>query len=177
MGIGGCNRLCPAATGLSLVVLFSLSLLIEDRLLHWTLVKSQTYYPEHILAYGSGKACCSLVVASGSFQTDWLEAGIGGGLSTVRRPGLKRGGSEFKFGRGPGPLARSGTGWSCLCKGYKRGVCFSGYQSSTLIGESSFLCDGTNWLRSGTVVRTGIRTMIKWLCLLNSCLKIEHVLT
>jgi hypothetical protein len=37
---------------------------------HWTLVKSQTYYPEHILAYGSGKAHYSLVVGSGSFRTD-----------------------------------------------------------------------------------------------------------
>jgi hypothetical protein len=40
MGIGGCNRLCPAATGLSLVALFSLSLSIEEHPLHWTLVKS-----------------------------------------------------------------------------------------------------------------------------------------
>ena len=33
---------------------------IEDRPLHWILVRSQTYYPEHILAYGGGKARCSL---------------------------------------------------------------------------------------------------------------------
>jgi hypothetical protein len=70
MGIGGCNRLCPAATGLSLVALFSLSVLIEDCLLHWTLVKSQTYYPEHILACRSRNARYSLVVGSGSFRTD-----------------------------------------------------------------------------------------------------------
>jgi hypothetical protein len=70
MGIGECNRLCPTATGLSLVVLFSLSVSIEDRPLHWTLVKSQTYYPEHILAYGSGKACYSLVMGFGSFRTN-----------------------------------------------------------------------------------------------------------
>jgi hypothetical protein len=31
------------------------------------------------------------------------------------------------FGRGPGIHDRSGTGWSRLCLGYKRGVCFSGY--------------------------------------------------
>jgi hypothetical protein len=67
MGIGGCNKLCPVATGLSLVALFSLSVLIEDRSLHWTLVKSQTYYPEHILAYGSEKGCYSLVIGFGSF--------------------------------------------------------------------------------------------------------------
>jgi hypothetical protein len=34
MGIGECNRLCPTATGLSLVALFSLSVSIEDCLLH-----------------------------------------------------------------------------------------------------------------------------------------------
>jgi hypothetical protein len=55
MCIDGCNRLCPMGTGLSLVALFSLSVSIEDRPLHWTLVKLQTYYPEHVLAYGSGK--------------------------------------------------------------------------------------------------------------------------
>ena len=31
MGYGGCDDLCPAATGLSLVTLFSLSVSIEDR--------------------------------------------------------------------------------------------------------------------------------------------------
>jgi hypothetical protein len=40
MGIGGYNRLCPMAIGLSLVALFSLSMLIEDHSLYWTLVKS-----------------------------------------------------------------------------------------------------------------------------------------
>ena len=43
---------------------------IEDRLLLWMVVRSQTYYPEHILAYGSGKAHCALVVGSGFFRTD-----------------------------------------------------------------------------------------------------------
>ena len=58
---------CPAATGLSLVTLFSLSVLIKDRLLLWMVVRSQTYYPKHILAYGSGKARYALVMGSGSF--------------------------------------------------------------------------------------------------------------
>jgi hypothetical protein len=34
MGIGGCNRLCLAAMGHSLVTLFSLSVSIKDRSLH-----------------------------------------------------------------------------------------------------------------------------------------------
>jgi hypothetical protein len=40
MGIGGCNRLCPAATGHSLVTLFSLSMSTEDRPLLWMVVRS-----------------------------------------------------------------------------------------------------------------------------------------
>ena len=42
---------------------------IEDRLLLWMVVRSQTYYPEHILAYGSGKARYALVVGFSSFRT------------------------------------------------------------------------------------------------------------
>ena len=70
MGFGGCNKLCPAATRLSLVTLFFLSMSIEDRPLLWMVVRSQTYYPKHILAYGSGKDRYALVVGSGSFRTD-----------------------------------------------------------------------------------------------------------
>ena len=43
---------------------------IKDHPLLWMLVRSQTYYPEHILAYGSRKARYAFVVGSGSFQTD-----------------------------------------------------------------------------------------------------------
>ena len=32
------------------------SVSIEDRPLLWMVIRSQTYYPKHILAYGSGKA-------------------------------------------------------------------------------------------------------------------------
>ena len=43
---------------------------IEDRPLMWMVVRSQTYYPKHILAYGSGKTCYSLVLGFGSFRID-----------------------------------------------------------------------------------------------------------
>ena len=43
---------------------------IEDRPMLWMVVKSQTYYPKHILAYESGKARYALVVGFGSFQTN-----------------------------------------------------------------------------------------------------------
>ena len=63
MGYGGCDELCPAATGLSLVTLFFLSVSIKDRPLLWMVVRSQTYY-------GSGKVRYALVVGPGSFWTD-----------------------------------------------------------------------------------------------------------
>jgi hypothetical protein len=72
LGSGGCDKLSFTATGLSLVALFSLSVSIKDRSLYWILVMSQTYCPEHILAYGGRKTCYSLVIGSGSFQTGFL---------------------------------------------------------------------------------------------------------
>ena len=69
-GIGGCNRLCLTANGDSLVTLFFLFVSVKDHPLLWMVVRSQTYYPKHILAYGSGKACYALVVGYGSFWTD-----------------------------------------------------------------------------------------------------------
>ena len=68
-----------------------------------------------------------------------MEAGKGGGLSTILRPGLKCGGLESKFGHGPGPHDKSGMGWSCLCLGYKRSVCFGVPSWDTLVRESPFL--------------------------------------
>ena len=70
MVFGGCNELCPAATGLSLVTLFSLSVSIEDHLLLWMVVRLKTYYPKHILAYRRGKAHYALIVSFGSFRID-----------------------------------------------------------------------------------------------------------
>ena len=67
VGVTGC---VPWPTGLILVTLFSLFVSIKDRLLLWMVVRSHTYYPEHILAYGSEKARYALVVGSDSFRTD-----------------------------------------------------------------------------------------------------------
>ena len=67
VGVIGC---VPWSTGHSLVTLFSLSMSVKDHPLLWMVVRSQTYYPEHILAGGSGKARCSLIVGSSSFRTN-----------------------------------------------------------------------------------------------------------
>ena len=141
------------------------------------IVRSQTYYPKHILAYESGKAYYALVVGSGSLRTDWLEVGKGGGLSTVLRLGLKCGGLESKFRQGPRPYDRSGMVWSCLCLGYKQGMCFGVPSWDILVRELSFMWDSMTWLWSSTIVRIGKWKMVKWFRLLNPCLKVEQVLT
>ena len=67
VGVIGC---VPRPTGHSLVTLFFLFVSVKDQSLHWVLVKSQTYYPEHILAYGGRKTRCSLIMDSDCFWTD-----------------------------------------------------------------------------------------------------------
>ena len=67
VGITGC---VPRPMRLSLVTLFFLFMSIKDHSLLWMVVRSQTCYPEYILAYGSGKARYALVVGFGSFRTD-----------------------------------------------------------------------------------------------------------
>ena len=92
VGVRGCV-LWP--TGHSLVTLFSLSVSVKDRPLHWVLGKSQTYYTEHILVYGRREG---LLLSCRGF---WLFLGRlsgfyfgGGGLCTVLSPGLRGGGLE-----------------------------------------------------------------------------------
>ena len=67
VGVTGC---VPRPTWLSLVTLFSLFVSIKDHPLLWMVVRPQTYYPKHMLAYGSRKARYALVMGFGSFWTD-----------------------------------------------------------------------------------------------------------
>ena len=109
-------------------VAFVPSVSIKDRPLHWILVRSQTYYPEHILIYGSRKG--SLLSCHGFrlFLDRLIGGGDGGGLSTTLSPGLRCGGLESKFGRGPGPLDRRVVGWVLLVPGVQAGRVFQGTQ-------------------------------------------------
>ena len=134
VGVRGC---VPRSTGHSLVTLFSLSVSVKDWPLHWVLVRSQTYYPEHILVYGSREGSLLSYRRFRFFPNRLIEAGDGGGLSTTLSPGLRCGGLESKFGWGLGTLDRRVMGWSCLCLGYKQGMCFQGIQLGALICESS----------------------------------------
>ena len=101
LGIGGCKRLCPTATGHSLVTLLSLSVSVKDWPLHKTRGNSQTYYPEHILRYGRLEDLLLSCRGSGSFRTDCL------GDFWVRRS-LHRTESETQ-GRGLRVLVWMGT--------------------------------------------------------------------
>ena len=101
VGVRGCV-LWP--TGHSLVTLFSLSVSIKDRLLHYTLGKSQIYYPEHILGYGRREDLLLSCHGFWLFLDRLLGWFLGGGPSIALSPGLRGGGLESKFGWGPGPV-------------------------------------------------------------------------
>ena len=92
--------------------------------MHKTLGKSQTYYPEHILGYGLFEDLLLSYCGFWLFLDRLIGDGDGGGPCTALSPGLRSGGLESKFGRGPGPRDRRVVDWFCLCLGYKRGVCF-----------------------------------------------------
>ena len=101
-----------------------LPVLVKDRPLHCVLGKSQTYYLEHILGYGRREGLLLSCRGFWLFLDRLIGGGDGGGLSTILSLGLRCGGLESMFGRGPGPLDRRVMGWSCLCLGYKWGVYF-----------------------------------------------------
>ena len=123
VGVRGCV-LWP--TGHSLVTLFSLSVSVKDRPLHWVLGRSQTYYHEHILGYGRREG---LLLSCRGFRlfldqlSGWF---LGGGPSTAPSPGLRGGGLESKFGRGPRPRDRSGM-VGLVCVWGTNGVCVLRY--------------------------------------------------
>ena len=106
MGIGGCKRLCHAATGHSLVILLFLPVSVKDRSLHKTLGKSQTYYPEHILGYGVLEDLLLSCYGFWLFPDRLIGGGDGGGPCTALSPRLRSGGLESKFGQGPRPHDR-----------------------------------------------------------------------
>ena len=88
-------------TGHSLVTVLSLSVSVKDRLLHKTLGKSQTYYPEHILGYGRLEDLLLSCRGSGSFWTDCL-----GGCWVRRSLHRTKSGTQ---GRGLGVPVWTGT--------------------------------------------------------------------
>ena len=139
--------------------------------MHWILVRSQTYYPKHILVYGSKEGSLLSYRGFWLFLDRLIGGGDGGGLSTTLSLRLRSGGLKSKFGRDLDPLI--GEWW--VGPAYARGTsgaCVLGYPAghidSRIAGRS-----GTACLQSSTVVRTRRGKMVKWICLFNSCLIVE----
>jgi hypothetical protein len=90
--------------------------------------KSHIYYPEHILLYGHLKDLLLSCRRSGSFRTD-CQGFIfgGGGPCTTLSPGLRGGGLESQFGRGPGHPGHESDELVLLMPGVQAGRVFSGY--------------------------------------------------
>ena len=89
--------------GHSLVTLLFLSVSVKDRPLHKTLGKSQIYYPEHILGYGRKKDLLLSCRGIRLFSDRLIGGTDGGGPCSALSLGLRSGGLEPKFGRGPRP--------------------------------------------------------------------------
>ena len=72
-------------------IAFVLPMSVKDRPLHWILVRSQTYYPEQILVYGSREGSLLFCHGFRLFPDRLIGGGDGGGLSTALSPGFRSG--------------------------------------------------------------------------------------
>ena len=135
MSVRGCVAM---DVGHSLVTLFSLSVSVKDRSLHKPSRQvTDLLSRAHTCVWALGRLVTLLSwVPALSRPTIMVVFGLGDPC-TALSPELKGGGLESQFGRGPGPRDRRVVGWSCLCLGYKRGVCFLGTQLGALIHELS----------------------------------------
>jgi hypothetical protein len=97
---------------------------IKDRSLHIVLGKSHTYYPEHILGYGRREDSLSLLSWIQLFPNRLMGGGDGGGPCTALSPGLRSGGLESKFGRGPRHPRQEGDGLVLLMPRVQAGHVF-----------------------------------------------------
>ena len=112
--------------GIARLHFFPLSVSIKDRSLQMTLGKSQIIVPSAYLGMGAGKACCSLVV----------DPALSGSTDGKRRwwrslhrmsLGLRGGGLESKFGRGPGHPGQESGGLVLLVPRVQAGRVSSGH--------------------------------------------------
>ena len=70
------------------------------------------------------------------FLDQLIGGGDGGGPCTALSPGLRSGGLESKFGRGPGHLGQESDGLVLLVPGVQAGRVFRGTQLGTLVRKS-----------------------------------------
>ena len=64
---------------------------VKDRLLHWVLDRSQTYYSKHILVYGTREGLLLSCRGLRLFPDRLIGGGDDGDLSTALSPGLRSG--------------------------------------------------------------------------------------
>ena len=99
---------------------------IKDRPLHWILVRPQTYYPEHILVYGSREALLLSCSGFRLFPDRLIGDGDSGGLSTTLSPDSGVGAWSPSFDGDLDPL--TGEWWvGSACDWGTSGVCVLGY--------------------------------------------------
>ena len=103
--------------GHNLVTMFSMSVSVKYRLLHWVLGKSQTYYPEHILRYGRREDLLLSCRGFRLFLDRLIGGGDDGGPCTTLSPGLRSGGLESKFRRRPRHPGQKSDGLVLLVPG------------------------------------------------------------
>ena len=119
---------------------------IKDQPLHWTLGKSQTYYPEHILGYGCLEDLLLSCRGFRLFSDRLIGGGDGGGPCTALSPRLRSGGLESKFGWRPGHPGQEGDGLVLLVPRVQAGRVFSRYPAG---GIDSRIADVLVWLVYG----------------------------
>ena len=125
---------------------------------------------------GAWKTCCSLVADPALSGPTVRVCFGGGGPCTALSPGLRGGGLESQFGRGPGHPGQERDGLVLLVPGLQAGRVFSGYPAGgidlRIAGRS-----GTACLRFSIIVRTKDERWKKEIRLLTICLKVAQVLT
>ena len=102
---------------------------------------------------GAWKTCCSLVVDPALSGPTVRVCFGGGGPCTALSLGLRGGGLESQFGRGPGHPGQESDGLVLLVPGVQAGRVFSGYPAGGIDSRIAGL-SGTACLRFSIVVRT-----------------------
>ena len=102
---------------------------------------------------GAWKTCCSLVADPALSGPTVRVCFGGGGPCTALSPGLRGGGLESQFGRGPGHPGQESDGLVLLVPGVQAGRVFSGYPAGGIDSRIAGL-SGTACLRFSIVVRT-----------------------
>ena len=94
--------------------------------------KSQIYYPEHILGYGRMEDLLLSCRGFWLFSDRLIGDRDGGGPCIALSLGLRSGGLESKFGRGPEHLGQEGDGLVLLVPGVQAGRVFLGQPAGNI---------------------------------------------